>query len=169
MLVDFGMTKNGEQVYMNPADSHAPTHFEATPGLEELVREALSTIEATGEEVPVQLDLGIVIGKTECVKVDESDEIVYAIREGRDTYTKFVKNRDPEPTNHLSIVLRKEGDTYKLWSAWIGELGEPFPDSEAATDKSKEYWSNRALIFGIQQIKPGTETTNCPWENSCNR
>jgi hypothetical protein len=61
-------------------------------------------------------------------------------------------------------VLRKNDEgSYDLWSTWIGWLGEPFPGGEDETPRSREYWQDKALVWGRQEIIPGTETKTCPW------
>lgn len=104
-----------------------------------------------------QIDFPYEIGKTTCVKVDDNDEIIYALRIGRKGYTKFVKNREPEPTNSATIVLKKTNNIYIIITAYIGTQSEVEPWDRHATEKSIEFWNNHALIFGTQEIIPNSE------------
>jgi hypothetical protein len=110
-----------------------------------------------------QLDYEYCIGVSTCVRVDESDEIIYAVRENRKGHTKFVKNRMPEPTNSITIILKKTGDFYTIITAFVGKAADTEPWDERATNSSLEFWSNHALIWGSERIEPNSEAKECPW------
>ena len=112
-----------------------------------------------------QVDYPDFIGYTTCVKVNAQDEIVYAVREGRTGYTKFVKNRKPEQTNCITMVLKKTNDFYTIITAYYGEKAEPEPYDIRATEASIIFWDGHALIYGTEKIDPNTVTTICPWKN----
>jgi hypothetical protein len=98
------------------------------------------------------------------VETDSKDEIVYAIRQNRDIYTRFVKNREPVPTSYLTVILRKDNENnYILWSTWIGRLVPMSPGNPDSTPESKLFWDKHALVFGRQPIIENTLTDKYPW------
>ncbi|MBP9826922.1 hypothetical protein KBC99_00405 [Candidatus Saccharibacteria bacterium] len=158
---------NGKKVVYDPINSHTATHFHDAPKLRKLVIEILSKKNLEGELITGDIDMGKVVGDSDVVEVDESDEIVYAMRKNRadQGYVPFTKSRKTQPTSIVSIYLaRKDDVTYELSSAWIGEYDSPmFPQMNNATDDSIPYWSKHAFVWGSQEIIPGTELTDCPW------
>lgn len=159
-----GDTKNGFHVFVDIEHSHAATHLKENPKLLEYVKEIIPGIEGMGAFVHVERDMGKEIGKTDLVKTDEHDEIVYAKRPHRSVYARFVKNKTPIPTNWITVILKQSGaDTYQLRTAFIGRLTPSFPGGDYLPEKSNAFWKDHALVWGSQEIIPGTETTNCPW------
>lgn len=159
-----GYTQNHIAVYYDPVHSHAATHFKATPGLKALVQEVLAGIVTTGEYMWSETDMGREVGATDLVETDSTDEIVYAKRQGRSTYSRFTKSRRPQPSQIVTVALEPlDENTYLLKSAWIGPVGYSFPDSPDAVPESREYWANHALVWGEQAVQPGTETNRSPW------
>ena len=159
-----GYSKNHAAVVYDPDGSHAATHFTDTPQLKELVREVIAATTTTGQQMWFEADIGRVVGVSSLVETDTTDDIVYAKRVNRDTYTRFTKNREPQPSSIVTVALTpidKEG--YELSSAWIGPVGYSFPDDPNAVPESREYWAKHALVWGTQEIQAGTETKRCPW------
>lgn len=156
-------TKNGYDVYVDTVRSHAATHLDDIDNLENLVVEFLEATEISGDDVALERDMGRVIGTMDLVETDDTDEIIYAKRMNRATYTRFVKDRKPSPTRYLTVILRKRGDGYELWSAWTGRLVPSFPGDERETPESREFWSHHALIWGNQAVDQSTITTTQPW------
>src|SRR6476659_9004401 len=112
-----GTTNNGYKVFVDTEKSHAATHLADTPGLRSFVAELLPFISAETDDVYVDRDMGKVVGDSDLVQTDNSDEIIYAKRLNRDNYTRFAKNRQPEPTSYVTVVLHKdEEDEYELFS-----------------------------------------------------
>jgi len=132
-----------------------------------LIPIALSQINPNGQHfVKEVVDFGEIIGEKICVRTSSSDEIIFAQRPKRNGLTRFVKNRKPEPCSRLVMLLIKarDFDGYVLISAFIGDLSEHEPwDPKADPVKSREFWNNNALIWGSEEVIPGTETTVCPW------
>jgi len=164
--VIIGTTKNGQKVYLDEKSTHAHTHFVDNPDLLGFVREALKQIDATDDEVFVDVDLGRPIGKTDLVETNDNDDIFYAKRLNRgDIYTRFVKNRERAETSFTTVVLVKISDGYRLSSAWFGRKSLPFPNDNPKYEmESREFWKNHALVWGKQEIQQGTETAECPWK-----
>jgi hypothetical protein len=161
-----GYSKNGHKVTFDPQGSHAATHFADNPGLRKIVEEALPSLVLEGLWLSFDTDMGRIIGLTDGVTTDASDEIVYAKRKGRDYYTPFTKSRPSQPSSLLATVFHRQVDgSYELVSAWIGSaISPPFPGEPTETPESRPYWSGHALVWGTQAIEPGSETPICPWK-----
>lgn len=156
-------SKNSKEVCIDLENSHAATHVAENPELLILAKEVIPHIELKGEEVAIQYDVGRIVGKMDLVRTSDSDEIIYAKRKNRDTFTRFAKNREPQDTSFVTLIFRKTDKIYELWSMWKGVKAPSFPGDERETKESKPFWSNHALVWGAQEIQPGTETTICPW------
>ena len=160
-------TKNQLAVYVDLVKSHAATHLEDTPQLQDLVLEALAGLKVKGDYLEIELDMGRIIGMTDGVKIEEGDEIIWAKRKNRDSYTVFNKSKVSQPSSFITLALSRQADgSYVLESAFIssGEgCSPPFPDEPKATVASKDYWSKHALAWGTQEIQAGSVTTKCPW------
>jgi hypothetical protein len=140
------------------------THLKDTPGLKDLVTEVLGQTIPTGEYMWFETDMGREVGVSDLVETDGTDEIVYAKREGRDTYTRFTKSRRAQPSQIVTVAIEPlDNEDYILKSAWIGPVGYSFPDHADAVPESRAYWANHAIVWGAQAVQAGTETTHCPW------
>lgn len=162
-------SKNGVTATYDPIHSHAATHLQDTPELKDLVIEVVASLNLTGQKIARHFDLGRIVGTTDVVAVDDTDEMVYGMRKNRedDGLVPFTKTRRAKPCSYVTIQLAPQNDgTYELTSAWIGTFDdddEPFPQSPNATERSVEYWRHWAFVYGSQEIVPGTETKICPW------
>ncbi|MFA5987051.1 MAG: hypothetical protein WC797_00140 [Candidatus Paceibacterota bacterium] len=132
-----------------------------------LLAKALSTIRSNGEKfISTEVNFGRVIGKTNKVETGPDDEVIYAKRFGRRGHTRFVKNRKPEPCKTMAIVLarRPHRTSYTIITAFIGHLGGGEPWDKHASSSSRAHWECHALVWGCEPTVPGTETTECPWD-----
>lgn len=159
----FAKSKNGIDVFLNTETSHALTHFTHHPKLREYAQQVTSGVDIEGDLVRIDQDMGEEVGTTDLVETGEGDNIVYAMRPLRSTYSRFVKNKQPLPTSWVTIDVRKKGDKYYLHTAFVGRLTPSFPGGDYLSEQSKAFWSNHALVWGNQEVVPGTETTECPW------
>jgi len=105
------------------------------------------------------------IGMSACVPITWQDDIVYAKRTGRDSYSKFVKNHKPISTEYITIFLKKKDDIYLIRSCYYGETKANiyFYGVEPTDDERNSFWNDHALVFGSEPIDPTTITTRCPW------
>lgn len=102
------------------------------------------------------------IGVTTCVSTTDADEICYARRIGRKGDTRFVKNRNPEPTTKIvvGICVDRETGLPTLFTAFYGDLAAKeiwdaefkadkygTPEDIAELKKAKEFWCSHALIY----------------------
>jgi hypothetical protein len=137
---------------------------------------ALAKIEAKGKEFIIEeIDFGRVIGRSICVKTNPEDRIWYAQRVNRWGLSRFVRNREPEPCSTIVVILKKaeESGEYILITAFIGHLSEPEPwdqrsfsrqaNPAQAEEKSRRFWANHALVWGMEEANPETITMDCPW------
>jgi hypothetical protein len=154
-----GSTSDGTPVHNRPN-----SHLHLTTNL---LQEALSHVTPNGAPFHRQLvDLGRIIGSTECVPTTDSDKIIFASRPGRSGLTRFVLNRDPLPCSSVVVVLKKREDGfngYIVVTAFIGKLPEPEPWDRFATPAARQFWLTHALIYNPATITPGTEQEQCPW------
>lgn len=157
-------TQNGKPVYLDAHSSHAATHIAEKPELLGLAKEVISSVNADEENVYIDKDFGRTVGLSDLVKTNKDDTILYAKRYNRDNFTRFVLNRDPEPTSKVTVVLRKNNiGGYDLWSVWIGAITPQFPGSEHESPGSRFFWKNHALVWNGQSVQAGTETEEWPW------
>ncbi len=114
--------------------------------------------------IRIDNNMGEVVGKTDLVETDEQDEILYAMRPLRTQYSRFVKNKHSQPTNWITIDLRKSSeDEYFLYTAFVGKLTTSFPGGNYLPERSKDFWAKHALVWGAQEVIPNSVTTQCPW------
>lgn len=163
-----GTCGSGGPVVVDRTGSHAATHLADDPGLEPLVREALLLVSPTpgpGWRVG-EVDLGRIVGATDCVATGPDDPMEFVLRPTRDVPARFVVGRSAAPARHVSLVLRRSGgelSTWELWSAWVGRIAPPFPGEPNETAESHPFWQTLALVWGSATIVPGSETTPSPW------
>ncbi len=118
-----GISADGESVFLDTLNTNVYYHLLETPDLIDLVVDVLSTISVSDEkQVVVERDLGRIVGTTNLIETNDDDEIVYAKRIGRDSYSRFAKNREPVSCRSIVVVLRKGDVGYYLWTAMCAKL-----------------------------------------------
>jgi hypothetical protein len=164
-LVYLCTSKNGPDIYYDPVDSHAATHFNDAPGLQEIVKDLLQRHDIQNEYEGFDIDAQTVVGVKDVVDVNEGDELIYAKRINRNEHVPFVMNRKPQPCSIVSIALRKyEDGKYELESAWIGEFDSPpFPEEGHATPDSVPFWDKHAFVWRSQGVQEDSITHQRPW------
>jgi len=138
-----------------------------------LLPDALARIESAGRQFLVEeVDFGRPIGETICVPTGSGDEIAFALRPKRRGLSRFVKNREPEPCSSVVVILKAadgQPGAYVLVTAFVGRRPEPEPWDRNAirtpeqSARAVAFWSSHALVWGSEEIIPGTETKTCPW------
>lgn len=145
-------------------NSHLATHLKAYPFLGELLPQALAQITSDAKDFYLsEVDMGKVVGKSICVATTERDTIIFAQRPNRKGLTRFVESREPEECSKISVVLKKGDGYYILLSAFVGGLTPPEPWDKFANPESLPFWNSHALIWGHEEVLPGTETRDYPW------
>ena len=124
---------------------------------EETLISALKTVTPSDEYFTAEIAIAETLYST-CVETTAADTIEYARRKKRDGFSRMVKNRQPRPTNTLTVILKKlEGkDSYLLITAFAGEMApkEPWncePDSDEYHE-SVNFWKNHALLYNADEI-----------------
>lgn len=159
-----GTLASGEPV-IDRADSHVASHPSVAPVLAEVISRVSSENRGSFCE---QIDFDREVGVSICVSTTKDgggDEIVYAQRPNRRGLTRFVKNRKPAPSRSaVACFKRTTGGAYLLMTAFVGGRAPAEPwDRQWATPESFAFWSSHALVWGKEEIIPGTETTIRPW------
>jgi len=109
------------------------------------------------------LSFSFSIGNQSCVSVTWEDEVVYAKRVGRDCFAKFVKNRNAEPINNVTVFLKKSQNIYVIMSCHLGRKTEQLQNYETVMEDYVSFWEDHAFIWGSEPIYPETITTINPW------
>lgn len=130
----------------------------------DLLREALGRCDTAGErELKVSLNLGRNLGWCNCIETSEGDDIIYAKRLGRYGHSRFVKNRSPIPTTHITLVLRKTHHYYKIVTGYLGTSSMPEPFDARADLAALAFWSRHALIWETEPVEASSIQLECPW------
>jgi len=112
-----------------------------------ILKEAVGKVTMAGAAFQkTVVDMGRIVGKTECVETTDDDEIVYSTRPGRKGPTRFVLNREPEDTQFINVILKRADEGYVLISAFFGGNAEPEPWDRHATQAAVDFWATHALI-----------------------
>ena len=145
-------------------NSHLTTHLKAYPLLGELLPLALNQITSDARDFLLsEVDMGKVVGKSICVATTMSDQIIFAQRPNRKGLTRFVESREPEECSKIAVILKKADGYYVLLSAFVGGPTPPEPWDKFASPESLPFWNSHALIWGHEEVLPGTETRDYPW------
>lgn len=152
-----GNLRSGEPVFDRPT-SHL---HESVLGI---LPEALSEISGGEHFFVHEVDFGRLVGETNCVATHRGDDVVWAQRPNRQGLTRFVKNRQPEPSSRAVVILKRDDyePYYILITAFVGSQAGREPWDPRATDEDRRFWEEHALVYGSEPIVPGTETTLCP-------
>jgi hypothetical protein len=154
-----GKTADGA-VVVNRPNSHL--HGDITP----IITDALLRIDTCGRQfVESEVDFDKVIGVSCCVSTGPKDCIIFAQRHNRAGMTRFVVDRDKEPTTKVMVVLKQTANPteYVLITAFVGSKAEREPWDTRATSASLKFWKSKALVWGAEPVQKGTATTKCPW------
>lgn len=153
-----GISADGESVFLDPMNTHIDYHLLETPNLIDLVIEVLPTISVMNKkQIVVERDLGRIVGTTNLTETTGNDEIVYAKRIGRDSYSRFAKNREPVSCCSIVVVLRKGGTGYYLWTAMCAKL---LPKEAWIEDST--FSKTHAMAFDESLVQIDTLTKSRP-------
>jgi len=164
MLTFLCKSKNNIDVYIDLESSHASTHIKNNPKLVSYAKKIVQNYVITKDIDRFETDMGFSVGVMDLVETNGEDEIIYAKRNNRDKYTRFVKKRKPETTSIVTTDIQRNSDgKYFVYTVYTGRLTPKFPGDEKEEPNSKGFWSTHALVWGNQKIQAGTETTLRPW------
>lgn len=152
------------------AKRHMKLHRNVMPFIAEAIELANAqtlTVRQNGC-VSVTVDFGRLIGFSECVPVVcDDDNVVYAIRQGRDRHMRFVKNRPTPAVSRLTMIFFQIPGGWRLVSAWFGDQAAREPQDPGCTAAERvaayEFWNAHALVWGTQPVREHTITDTRPW------
>lgn len=113
------------------------------------------------------------IGQSMLIETTAEDTIVYAKRQDREIYTRFVKGREPEDSYQVTCIFRKSEEVegaYELITMYVGDRSEKEPEDINIGDKeelirSLKFWKDHARIYTPENIQQGSERGSCPYQN----
>jgi hypothetical protein len=159
-----GQTNNGVTLYVDLINSQAGVQIARQPYMLALLKELIGRTVITGKELQFDQDMGRPVGHESIVETTEADTIIYAQKLKDNVYTRFVKNAKPDPTQFVTLILRKDADdSYELIDTWIGRLSPPRPGSKYENAESKTYWANHAYVLDGEPVQSKSITKICPY------
>ena len=113
------------------------------------------------------------IGYSNCIETEEDDEVIFAKRVCRDTYTRFVKNKSARLVNSAVFILNKnkyKSGEYYLVTMFGGEVSYKEPEDLNISCKEElndclSFWGNNALIYDESIIDKSSVKGYCPYKN----
>lgn len=151
-------------IYVNSIESPAGQYLSRRPYVYGLIRELLANRKLRGSRVVIEKNMGRNIGTTDIVATTDKDNIYYAQALRSDVYTRFAKNRYPQVSDTLTVILERDSDgNYEVTNIWIGSSHPAFPGDEHATKESFDYWKTHAYVQDAQIIQSKTLTKVCPY------
>ena len=153
-----GRLANGLPVYDRPNSHLHDGDGGLTP---ELLQGALKRVETTDMFHVETVDFDHVVGFSTCVTINEGDQVVMAIRKGRQGPTPMVLGRQAEPCKAVTVVLKKDyrEGYYVLITAFVGEAAEKEPWDRSLLpgspehERCVEFWRTHALIFDPEVVQ----------------
>ncbi len=143
-----GTLNDAQKVFNTPS-----SHVHDNPELPALLSQALGKIDSAGRDFFIEsIDFGKDVGFSRCIETLDNDDIIYAQREGRQGFTRFVKNREPVPTSFVTVILKKIPEGYKLITAFVGPQAEREPwdkniVDESERDRVEHFWKSHAIVW----------------------
>ena len=157
-------TKAEYSVYINLISSPAGHYLSRRPYVISLIRELLSNTNLKGSRIVIEKNMGRAIGNSDVVLTNDNDNIYYALPLKSDVYLRFAKNRRPQTSNILTVILDRDSDgNFEVIDTWIGSMHPVLPGDESATEESNIYWKNHAFTQDAQLIQSKSVTKICPY------
>ena len=155
MITQNGVVINVPKSTMEHMQAHSDVDLK-------VVEEAVSKINLEGDFFKGAIDMGRIVGKTSCVMVNSSDNVLYFYRKNRHGRTPFVKKRKPVPTSKVVVIIKEDTKNpgyYSLITSWYGDVAPMEPWDARAKNVSQEeieacdeFWSTHALIYDQAMI-----------------
>jgi hypothetical protein len=159
-----GDSANKKRVYACITVPPLSATVSRNPHLLSLIKEVIPQHTLAKETECLEYDMGRSIGYCEVTEVKETDAVFYAKKLKAEGFTKFVKNHKAQQTSLLTIRLeRDEAGDYELRNIWLGKDYPAMPGDPDATDDSKAFWDDHAVIFNGQAVIASTVTKDCPY------
>lgn len=147
--------KTADGVVVDIDHEHMKAHESVMPFLKQIIP---NMVVSDQPFIKTAVDMGYIIGVTDCVETTQYDDIVYAKRPGRPGKTRFVMNRKQQPSSHVTVIMKRVGNRFKLLTSFIGKTAErELFDKSIRTDaeymRSKHFWDRHALVWGSQEVE----------------
>lgn len=157
-------TNDEYDIYINLISSSAGNYLSRRPYVIAIIKELLSAKVLRGERIVIEQDMGRDIGTTDIVSTSDKDTIYYAQPLKSDVYSRFAKNRYPQVSSKLTVIVEQDTEgNYEVSDAWIGSDHPAFPGAKDETAVSKTYWQTHALVQDAQVIQSKSLTKTCPY------
>jgi hypothetical protein len=151
-------------VYVNLISSSAGHYLSRRPYVIGLIKELITLQELRNERTIIVQNMGRNIGTTDIVSTSTNDSIYYAQPVKTEAYSRFAKNRYPQPSDTLTVIVEQDTEgNYEVSDTWIGPYCPAFPGDEHETADSKSYWQTHALVHDAQTIQSRSITKLCPY------
>ncbi len=152
------------EIYINLISSSAGHYLKRRPYVLGLIKELIALQKLTGARIIIEKDMGRNIGTTDIVSTSTNDSIYYAQPVKTAAFSRFAKNRYPQQSNMLTIIVEQDADgNYEVRDTWIGCYCPAFPGAENETAESKTFWQSHALVHDAQDIQSKSITKDCPY------
>ena len=152
-------------IYIDLISSAAGRYLSRRPYVIALIKKLIATKRLSEKRVVIEQDMGRGIGTTDIVTTSEKDTIYYAQALKTNVYLRFAKNRCPQISNILTVILERDDDgNYEVIDVWIGSNYPAFPGDKHETTASKKFWQTHALVQDSQVIQSKSLTKTCPYE-----
>lgn len=169
-----GQLATGEEVFDRKRD---PIMSVKPPEITQLLPDLLARTRSQGEyHLAKEYPFFFQTGMKYCVEVSkkELDRIYYAQMVDRTGYSRFVRERQPEPTNKLVVILSRVDDYYVLRGFYPGDKSYPEPwqkdillmaskNDPDIINKSWSFWKKHAFVKGYRKIYDFSIVKRCPW------
>ena len=152
------------EVYVNLILSPAGHYLSRRPYIINLIKEILSSQPLKGPRIVIERNMGRNIGTTDIVSTAETDNIYYARAVKSDIFSRFAKNKYPQPSEMLTVIFERDNDgNYEVINTWIGLNHPAFPGDSYETKESKKFWQAHALVHDAQNIQSKSITKDWPY------
>lgn len=152
------------EIYVNLISSSAGHYLSRRPYVIGLIKELLTSRKLNGPRIVIEQDMGRNIGTTDIVDTSTNDSIYYAQPIKTAAFSRFAKNRYPQPSNILTVIVELDSEgNYEVSDTWIGAYCPGFPGAKDETAESRTYWESHALVHDAQSIQSRSITKVCPY------
>ncbi len=157
-------SSNNYSVYIDQIFSPAGHYLSRHPHLYKIIEEILLDYKLSGNNIIIEKKLERDIGTTDIISTTDADNIYYAQALKSTIFYRFAKNRFPQKSDTLTLILKKdEQGNFEVYDTWIGRNYPAFPGDQNETNKSKDYWNSHALVHNALSIQTKSITKTCPY------
>lgn len=135
-----------------------------------LLREALQRVKLPSNMhfLKTVVGLGRVIGQSHIVSTRDvsAEHILWAIRKGRNGWSRFCKVGQAQPCSSLVIILKKTEENsrqYVLISAFVGDDSYRELYDPRAQQADIMFWREHALLWGCEEVDESTIQQYSPY------